>query len=197
MVWPPTTHQDVQDETDLLRVLYGFEGTWPSGSYLQPDGVISSGTLVADRVYYGPLWVPSARTVTSMEVDCTAAGAGGTPTIRLGLYLPDAAGRPGALLVDAGTVDATLTGLLAKTVSQAMPRGLLWTAVVAQGATTTQPQARVLIAQGRFVNFTAVAAAQNRPGYFQASVPGALPATATPRTDSNVGVATLMLLKAA
>jgi hypothetical protein len=166
-----------------------YHGRWPSGSYLQPEGASGTQLLVADRLYFTPLWVPEARTTDGLYIDISAAGSGGSPTLRLGIYLPDANGRPGARLVDAGTAVATGTGFVSVALSQSLSRGLHWMACAAQGASSTQPTVRSLAGFNRFVAtpVTLVGGA-NRSGYHENSVSGALPATATPTLTVTTGV---------
>lgn len=183
----------------VIAALDTFEAKWPSGSYIYNESYASQGALlVADRLFFSPIWVPEARTTSEVKVDLTASGAGGTPTLRLGFYLPAIDGRPGALIVDAGTVDATVAaGLVTKALSQALPRGLVWGAVVAQGATVTQPSVRHTInAFSRWVNLTTIVATTAAGGYVQGSVSGALPATAAPSTVTHSNVP-LLAIKAA
>lgn len=175
-----------------LGVSHDFAGKWPASSYILPEGSTTTSALVDGSLRYVPLWVPESRTAEEFVVETTVAGVGGTPVIRVGLYLPHSStGKPDALLADLGTIDVTVApGVLTKAISQVVPRMLVWGAIVAQGATVTQPTVRMFTGMSRFVNqITAGATLVNRNNYVQTGVTGALPSTATPAaTTSNAPV---------
>lgn len=184
----------VQDGVPVLATAaevaaYGsFDGLWPAGSYLQPDGSTTAVALIADRAYYTPLWVPEARTCTQIMLDMTVSGAANSVT-RVAFYSPDANGRPGALLVDGGTIDTTVAAaVVTKAVSQALPRGLVWVLTSGQGSPATQPTMRFLATTSRFVNLTTTATSTSRAGYIEVGVSGAPPATATPLLTNSSAV---------
>lgn len=78
--------------------------------------------------------VDRACTVQSLSVFVTTAVA--SSTIRLGIYADDGAGRPGSLLLDAGTVDSATTGFKELVMSQVLTAGLHWFGVAQQGGAT-------------------------------------------------------------
>lgn len=165
----------------------GFAGKWPAGTHLQPHLGSTTAALTNDVVRYTPIWVPEARTLAEIAVETTAsASLGGV--LRLGVYSSNSSGRPSTRLLDAGTVDATVAaGLLAKTgLSLALTEGLYWAAVVSQGSPLTPPTLRALLGFSRFVNLGITSGGSGRNGYSEAAVSGALPATATPATSTNV-----------
>lgn len=89
-------------------------------------------TLTADRLYCMPFVVARAMTFDriAIKVDTLAAGAGA----RLGIYNSGADATPGTLLLDAGVVAVTSTGIKAITISQQLTKGLYWLACVSDGA---------------------------------------------------------------
>jgi hypothetical protein len=80
-----------------------------------------------------PVLVPSTLTFTgiSIYVD-VAAGAGGV--LRLGIYDSDSRGRPANLVLDAGTVSSTTTGIKTITISQSLNAGKYFLTAVGQTA---------------------------------------------------------------
>lgn len=149
-----------------------------------PTGIHASTIpLVVDRVYYVPISFRRACTLDRIGfTGLTAAVA--SSVARLGIYT-DTDGRPGALVVDAGTV-STAAGLSAKeiVISQAVDRGRYWLACVSQGgASGATLRASLGYANAQLVS-SAIAADFNTgglaSGFYESSVSGALPATATP-----------------
>jgi hypothetical protein len=55
----------------------------------------------------------------------------------MGIYNDDGSGRPGSLLLDAGTVAGTATGFLSITINQALAAGIYWLALLGQGNSGT------------------------------------------------------------
>lgn len=153
------------------------------GSYY-PTGIHASTIpMTVNRVYYVPISFRRACTLDRIGfTGLTAAVA--SSVARLGIYT-DTDGRPGSLVVDAGTV-STAAGLSAKeiAISQAVDRGRYWLACVSQGgASGATLRASLGYATGHLVS-SAVAADFNTgglaSGFYEDSVSGALPATATP-----------------
>lgn len=140
---------------------YSPPGSWGSVQF-------SNGALAFMRL--------QTRGVTIDQIWCQVQTAGSAGAlVRLGLYA-DAGGKPGALLLDAGTVDATVAGVKTIAVNNlVLPVGPIWTAVVNQGAAATLP---VLygtgtgVAEGVPLGTSDLARAS---GFYIISVPGVLP----------------------
>lgn len=102
----------------------------------------------------------------------------GTSVCRLGIYADTGVGGPGALILDAGTVDCgTATGVQEATISQLLNPGVYWLVGVMQTATTAIRNQ----AFSPFKYLTASAAPINYPAsviecYIKSGVTGALPA---------------------
>jgi hypothetical protein len=80
---------------------------------------MTAGTL--DRLYIKHATVPTASEL-----------------IRLGIYEDDGAGRPGALVLDAGTIDlSTAAAIKSITISQAVNTNIYWLASARQGPTNS------------------------------------------------------------
>lgn len=100
-------------------------------------GVQSAGTL-----HCVPFWVPAAVTLDRIGAEVTSAAA--SSTISLGIYNDTGAGLPGALLVDAGTINGNSATAQELTINQALlANRLYWLASLTIGGT---PTARIIAA---------------------------------------------------
>lgn len=91
----------------------------------QGDGVVRYSPLII-----GALSITFDR--IGAEVTTAAAGA----TFRLGVYNVSSTGGVGTLVFDAGTIDASGTGVKEITISQTLTRGVYWAAIANQGGAT-------------------------------------------------------------
>lgn len=150
--------------------------------YAQSTGIPGEGQAFAT-----PLMMPTV-TLDRIGCDVTTVGSAGA-VIRLGIYA-DGGGYPDALILDAGTLDATSTGgtnIREITISQTLNMGLYWLAFVIQGGATTRPTVR------RYHNksaFGEIAQTDNnfnwgKNSYVQSSVTGALPSNWTSTTTDS------------
>lgn len=113
---------------------------WNTGYYYGSPGYGTTTRLCTDQeLQAAPIFIPQAVTLTSISINCTTLGGTGS-VVRLGIY-KDNAGRPGALLLDAGTVSTNTTGTKTITISQAVSPGLYWLAACAQGTPSPNPTA--------------------------------------------------------
>jgi hypothetical protein len=120
----------------------GYQVGLASGRY----GVAGSrvwtgpGATTQNLLLFAPVTFLAARTVTGLGTRVWTAGSTGA-VMRLGLYDVASDGRPGALLVDTGSVSATAAGNIFGTVSYAVSTGRrYYVAFVSQGGPTTAPQ---------------------------------------------------------
>lgn len=146
--------------------------------YLHPAAVArSSSTFTKDRLHYIPLWVPETMTINQIGCELVTA-AGATGVMRLGIYRHDPSDhRPGALVVDAGTVDGSATtGAKTITINVSLTAGLYWLAAAAQGADAASPSWRGLQGPmfGLPITSTPTGASQSN-AHIQGAVSGALP----------------------
>jgi hypothetical protein len=102
----------------------GLGTTQPNGAELRVTPIVIRETMTIDRI----------------GVEVTTVGSAGSVT-RLGVWR-DNNGVPGLLLLDAGTVDSTTTGLREITISQLLTPGIYWLGACSQGSPTTQPTYR-------------------------------------------------------
>ena len=171
---------------DVLAALYNAGDPSVSGRWYQQRGSTGGGTPSADSMRYVQMVFPIV-TLDRIAMEVTTGGAGSTH--RLGIYADDGTGRPGVLIVDAGTVSTTATGVKEATISQVLAAGLHWLATVQQGG--TPPAVRTVDFSGAFETSNV---AQTSPGLFiEAGVSGALPATATPVISLGVAVPRILV----
>lgn len=147
--------------SDYLHVTCGGRGT---------------ATLTASRVHYTPIWLPVAMTLDRIGCELVTA-AGATGVMRLGIYEHDTSDqRPGALVVDAGTVDGSASaGAKTITISEALAAGLYWLAGVAQGADAALPTWRTVVTPQHALPVTATPTGSGQSiAHIEAGVTGAL-----------------------
>ncbi len=114
---------------------------WVTGNlYGIPAYGVTTRLLTQGEQQAAPIWVPNTVTATSLKIEVTTIGSTGS-VIRLGIY-NDNLGQPGTLLVDAGTVSGTTTGVKSATISQVLTPGLYWLSGCQQGAPVTTTTTR-------------------------------------------------------
>ena len=106
-------------------------GIFTPGYYYGPAGGRSTTTMAAGLLTFVPFWVGASTSFTRIGAEVTTAGAAGS-LLRLGIYRDNGNGLPGALTVDAGTVDAATTGAKELTIAQTLAPGLYWLAALAE-----------------------------------------------------------------
>ena len=111
--------------------------------YVSSPGANTGGTQNNQQMKAVPWPVAERIVIDRLFVDISTAGNAGS-LVRLGVYSDDGTGEPGALLVNAGTIDASTTGV--KEITLASPftlePGLYWATAGISGATTTVPVLR-------------------------------------------------------
>lgn len=164
----------------------GSSGALASGHYYfttsQSNGS-SSSVLAVGTLRLTPFYVPHATTVSKIGAEVTVVGEAGSK-VRLGIYSDTGKGYPGALLVDAGTINgdsATVQEITLET-AQALAPGLYWVGGAVQVVTTTQPTVRTVNVGASIPTYVSLGtsiptAGLVTYGFAQASVTGALPAT--------------------
>jgi len=134
---------------------------------------------------WGPFLVAKAGTVDRIGVEITVSGSAGA-LLRLGIYSDDGSGRPGARVLDAGTIDGTQAAASYDiTVSQALTPGLYWLACAWQGGPTTGATIRTVSTPSVVVAFSSPPANQFSTGYTASAVTGALPDPAPAVSPNN------------
>lgn len=146
-------------------IMRSGEDTWPVFS-----GTAAAAFGVGDMRCI-PFHVP--RPITAIRIGAKITSAGGAGSLaRLGIYADDGTGKPGSLILDAGTIDGTVLGLGLITISQALPAGLIWLSYVAQVAAPTVQYALAAPLQQPYS-----ATDTNTQGWQKTAVTGALPAS--------------------
>lgn len=172
----PTQAQVASDASRTIgRFVSGYyylAGYGPSST----TGAATVNTLTAF-----PFVVPNACSITKIGSEVTGAGGSGS-VVRIGLYADDGTGYPGALVVDAGTIDGTSATVQDITLGSSveLTAGVYWSATVAQVGTA--PTLRVwnipsLMSIPMRLGTSTPGAGALGIGYGQGSVTGALPAT--------------------
>lgn len=169
---PNTEHTDASPTFHRMRSgLYYSSGNFSNG--LAP---------VLDELRLGHFAVAKTVTVDRIGVFCGAAVA--LSTSRLGIYRDNGDGYPGALVLDAGTVDTSSTGFKEITISQQLIPDLYWIGGVGQVIVTALLLSSLTASGGQFDAVGAVAGPTvNSPttiaGFAQSGVSGTLPANFT------------------
>lgn len=135
MVWPPVTHQDVQDELGTIRTSQGdYLRTGAYSLGLFGSGTPATSTLSAGNAYVRPFWLNTTRTFDRIGVNvATAATAGSGGTIACAIYQPGL-GMPGAFVLETATVSSETTGAKEFTITQTLTPGPWWVGVRAATA---------------------------------------------------------------
>jgi hypothetical protein len=166
------------------------------GFFYGPTGVPSTGTPSVAQLTLAPITLDRLSILQALVAEVTTVGSAGA-VVRLGVYGDDGSGLfPGALIVDAGTIDATVLGNSTITLATALvlPAGKYWVGGVTQGAPTTAPAMRVVGTSGGVLMPSTTASSSNIPtGAAQNTVTAALPASFTTAIGFTSAVPRVML----
>lgn len=180
---------------------------WTSGDQwiLAGQATGSTGLLVQGRENAVPFYLPVSTSISKLALDVSTVGSAGA-LVRLGIRSHNPkTGWPGGVLLDAGTIDGTVSGVSSITLGSALvlAAGWYWCTATGQGAPTTQATIRTagassvlfpcplkLPSSGGFAALSLL----SMLGFYQGSVTGALPATFTP--ISGTGAVPRMLAQA-
>lgn len=134
-IWTPPTPAQLS-RAGALRVAQ-ISGKY----YTSPFAVLGANTANNEVLKAMPLIIGTKGTIDRLGCNVSIVGQNGC-TVRLGLYADTGSFKPGALLVDAGTVAADAgagTGNKEITVSVPVDPGIYWMAAVSQGGSITAP----------------------------------------------------------
>jgi hypothetical protein len=180
---PTIATRGVREEvgTSVAAALRGLTMSPPGQYVTSPATTVSASTRGDAILYLTPIYIPRAVILDRIAIETTVAGSAGS-VIRLGIYAANEYGAPGALVLDAGTVDATAApGVLEAATDVRAGPGLYYLAAASQGAPTTPPTMRLHgglmpgIAYGVAATLSA-----GFVGYLKTGIPGALPPTVIP-----------------
>jgi hypothetical protein len=155
-----------------------------SGWYVSWGGLASNGesSAIPDTINYF-LRFPVSRACTLDRIGLEITVAEAATVVRLGIY-GDTNGKPGTLILDAGTIDSSGTGFLTKTISQAITPGIIWLCACPQGGSAVKWRVSDGGDPGGGGSTTGLSASQYARQSFYETVAGALPGTATPLDGS-------------
>lgn len=107
---------------------------YASGRYYTTQNIHNTitQTLAANNLYYLPIYVANYINITAIAARVSTALAG---TCRLGIY-DTLNGSPNKLIVDAGTIDTSSTGVKELAVSVSLKAGWYWFTIFAGNAST-------------------------------------------------------------
>lgn len=140
-----------------------------------------------------PKYVPNPVTLTRIGTEVTVIGDVGS-LIRLGIYNNiNGDFRPGALVIDAGTILGDSVAVQEIVIAQSIAAGWYWFGGVVQNDVTVQPTVRAMSApwEPLPIDHGIVIPAANAAerSFTQAGIAGALPATFIPTPSSNPAMA--------
>lgn len=140
---------------------------------------ILNATYAINRMNLLPIFIQESITIDRIGGECFTAVA--SSTFRLGIYNSDSNGVPSSLLLDAGTIDTSTTGLKSITISQSLTAGLYYLAAAQQGgaSSATMRAYHNVIGNHSPVASTSMSTTNYQTGYNQDSVSGAFPSTYT------------------
>jgi hypothetical protein len=104
--------------------------SWVTGAYYRTSNAVGQSVGNINLLGVMPIYVPN--TITAVSLSVWAATSGTTSTVRLGIYNNGTGGQPSTLLLDAGTVSGTASGLYSVTISQSLSPGWYWVGSVQQ-----------------------------------------------------------------
>jgi hypothetical protein len=159
---------------------FGFD-LLPNFYYANFGVGVQQATRGNGTLFYFPFTVSKQGNIDRIGTGINLAGSAGS-VIRLGIYASDDFGQPSTLLLDAGTIDGTATGVGEITISPALtlPIGRYFFAICQQGAPATN--SRLYLSQSYKdplirVQNNSDATGTLYVGYFQSGVTGAFPAS--------------------
>jgi len=156
--------------------------TWTAGSG-RGYGPVGNTTFTPtlNRMAYNAVYFPAPTVIDAVIGEVTTGGSAGA-VIRLGIYAPNAAGEPDALIVDAGTAAADSPGVKVVTITPVTVSGLVFATVgtqvessVLRGTSLSNHIYQTGLTSGSTLN--------GRTARTQTGVTGALPANAVPSAD--------------
>ena len=160
--------------TDISYFRHYGTGTYEAWFTSPRSGTALAGSaLTAARMYAMPFICPKAITLDRIGVYVSTLS---TTTARLGIYADNGNCYPGALVLDAGTIDVTTTGAKTITINQALSANSLYWLVIICAATPAIyciPVAGVINVLG---TSNALGTAQNA-GLYVSQTYGTLPST--------------------
>ncbi len=139
-----TTHKNELDAHHMSIHEKLLVGKWftPAPAVATDDTT----SLTTDKLYAYHLTIARALTIDRLGLYVSVAAAGNA---RLGIYNDNGNVYPGSLLLDAGAVDISTTGIKEAIINQALTKGLYWLAIICSVAPTVYKGAMAFSPLGR------------------------------------------------
>jgi len=120
-----------------LSDLLGFKRTGNYyGSFITGAAQTTQGIASANSLRAFPFYLPKTTTFDRIAVRVTTLATGTTPRLRLGIYEDNGNNYPGKLVLDAGEVDVSTTGVKEVIINTTLQGGkLYWLTLVGQDTT--------------------------------------------------------------
>lgn len=109
--------------------------------YAPPVATRSTSVMSNNTMNAAGFYLPRAVRFDRIGAEVTGAGGAGS-VIRLGMYADDGTEQPGALVVDAGTIDGTSVTAQQITINATVGPGIVWFVACAQGTPVGDPTMR-------------------------------------------------------
>lgn len=153
-------------------VVVGPQGLFTAGFYYAPSlpGNDATSSMAQSTEYAMPFIVAQRTSFDRIALEVTTQAA--ATTVRLGVRQDTGRGAPSTLMLDAGTVDSTSTGVKTITIDITLTPGLYWLTATLQGGTGVAVRSRSYSQQFAHVN----ASNANACSWSATGVTGALPA---------------------
>jgi hypothetical protein len=129
-----------------LDAAHGTDVVLPAATYFytnSPNATSTNNALGNGTMRLSPWLVRRPISLARLGAEITTAGEAGS-ALRLVIYADNGSGFPGALVVDAGTINGASVGVQEVTVNVTLQPGLYWVGGAVQNAPTTQPGVRTI-----------------------------------------------------
>jgi hypothetical protein len=171
---------------DLSNIALKYANPWQityrSGYFYESTtgGTINTSQFTRNRLHVQPLFINQSITIDRIGAECTAAVA--SSTYRLGIYSANSNGVPTSLILDAGTIDTSSTGLKTITINQTLNAGFYYLAFIYQGGVSLATMRAINANTGNYspVAGTSMAGSTYYTSFIEDGFTGAMPSTMNP-----------------
>lgn len=160
---------------DLLgfKRIGNYYGTFLTGGAQTTQGIASANSL---RAF--PFYLPITTSFDKMAIRVTTLATGTTPRIRLGIYEDNGNNYPGKLILDAGEVNVSSTGVKELDIDVKLPGGkLYWLVLIGQDTTSLVVAASAATNVLPILGYESDLSGTPLAGWAATQTYGALPAT--------------------
>lgn len=118
---------------------------YPNEDTAPPGSAYVNQSMTGTRLYLNRFIIPRGLTVVRLGCNVTVVGTAGVAAMELGLYADDGTGNnPTTLIVDGGSIDASVLGFASVAVNVPLPAGIVWTAILSLNSPATIPSVSAL-----------------------------------------------------